>query len=114
MKTTIFSLGVEYLFDAVYWAFCENNFTMNFWVEEKNVEGASKVALTGDRFLICFPRHLLWVKTQRQSLVLKKKKEKIEVQWEMREGGSKICFIDQQLQKNLFPCIRTLSIFTVS
>lgn len=103
MKTTIFSLGVEYLFDAVYWAFCENNFTMNFWVEEKNVEGASKVALTGDRFLICFPRHLLWVKTQRQSLVLKKKKEKIEVQWEMREGGVKFVLLINNCKKTCFP-----------
>lgn len=48
---------------------------MNFRGEEKKCGGASKVVLTGDRFLTCFPSHLLWVKAHRQSRICGRESE---------------------------------------
>lgn len=56
---------------------------------KKNGEGASKVALTGDRFLTCFPSHLLWVRTRRQSRIWRREKRGVRLEKMARAAGNR-------------------------
>lgn len=103
--------GEKYHFEAVYWVFCKNNFMMNFRGEEKkSVEGASKVALTGDRFLTCFPSHLLWVKARRQSRIWRREKRGVRLEKMARAAGNRGNAILTGSGGELFICILNLSV----
>lgn len=82
----------------------------NFKGEKKNVEGASKVALTGDRFLTCFPSHLLWVKARRQSQIQRSEKRGVRLERMVRAAGNIANEILTSNGRKLFICIVNLSV----
>lgn len=68
---------------------------MNFRGEGKKYSrrevgrGASKVVLTGDRFLTCFPSHLLSVKARRQSRIWGRRKRGVSLEKMTGQRGIK-------------------------
>lgn len=63
---------------------------MNFKGEKKKAaEGASKVALTGDRFLTSLPSHLFWVKPRRQSRMWRRTKRGVRLERMARATGNR-------------------------
>lgn len=84
-----------------------------WWIlreRKKNVEGASEVALTGDRFLTCFPSHLLWVKARRQSGVWRREKRGVGLGKMVRAAGNSGNAILTSNGGEVFICIVSLSV----
>lgn len=82
-----------------------------WWIlreRKKNVEGAAKVALTGDRFLTCLPSHLLWVKAWRHSRTRGREKRGAILEKMARAAGRKGNTILTGNGKKLFTCTANL------
>lgn len=75
------------------------------------MEGASKVALTGDRFLTGFPNHLLWVKARRQSRMWSRVKRGVRLDQMVRAAGNRGNEILMCNSEKIFICLTGLSVF---